>query len=371
MMRRLLLLTIGSVFLVVFTRTRPYGCDMVIEVTAWSIQPQTPSVPPTRSVLFASTNRRNVVTKRRRVNTSFLGSRNDDSDDTSRLNTVTTSSSSSSSSSSVQSTLPSGKKQVLEASIEKLKRVIEREYITFFNPMECDYYRNDVTFIDPLTTLTGIDSYLNNVNMLSGRTLLGSILFRDARIILHTITGGTVQYNENTSTLNIDNIITRWTLKFTFQILPWQPSPSFTGISVYSLQAGGPNGVQVVQQNDYWDSINLQPGGSYTAVSNRIAIQHFVSLLRPGATFQAKSAGPELPYTTLRLKGTDYEVRRYPAYTAIAMIYERRDEAFVTMGSYTSGTLERVFICDCIDLICLKRDPHIHGDTFHFCCTYM
>ncbi len=236
-------------------------------------------------------------------------------------------------------TVGNGKKQALEAGILQLKRVIEREYITFFDPMECDYYRNDVKFIDPLTTLTGIDSYLNNVNMLSGRTMLGSILFREARIILHTITGGTVHSDDdNLSGLKIDNIITRWTLKFTFQALPWQPSPSFTGISVYSVQAGGPRGVQVVQQNDYWDSINLQPGGSYEAVSNSVALQHFVSLLLPSSTFQAKSAGPELPYTTLRLKGSEYEVRRYPSYTALAMIYERRDEAFVAMGSYTSGT---------------------------------
>jgi hypothetical protein len=245
----------------------------------------------------------------------------------------------------LQATLPTNQKLALEACIAQLKRIIEREYITFFNPMECEYYRDDVKFIDPLTTLSGIDSYLNNVNMLSGRTMMGSILFRDARIILHTISGGNVRrYDSDQNSYEIENIITRWTLKFTFQILPWQPSPAFTGISVYSLQAGGPKGVQVVQQNDYWDSINLQPGGSYEAVSNSIALQHFVSLLLPGSTFQAKSAGPELPYTTLRLKGTEYEVRRYPSYTAIAMIYERRDEAFVTMGSYTNGMCHE-YVC--------------------------
>lgn len=310
------------------TRTKPNGGGNALEVTAWSSILRVPrpiSVRPT------------FQTRRRNEKILSLWSKSDESDTDTPISTIETTASS-------PAIVGNGKKQDLEACILQLKRVIEREYITFFDPMECDYYRNDVKFIDPLTTLTGIDSYLNNVNMLSGRTMLGSILFREARIILHTVTGGTVHSDDdddggdNPNGWNIDNIITRWTLKFTFQALPWQPSPSFTGISVYSVQAGGPKGVQVVQQNDYWDSINLQPGGSYEAVSNSVALQHFVSLLLPSSTFQAKSAGPELPYTTLRLKGSEYEVRRYPSYTALAMIYERRDEAFVAMGSYTSGT---------------------------------
>jgi hypothetical protein len=327
-MMKLVLLTI-SAFFIVYKRGRLNGCYRVaVEVSAWSVQQQHRPIPKT-SGKHVTTQRSDAITS------SSLRSSLDDSTDKSSSNVITSS----------QSTRPNQKKQDLEASIAQLKRIIEREYITFFNPMECDYYRNDVTFIDPLTTLSGIDSYLNNVNMLSGRTMLGSILFRDARIILHIITGGNVKYDDenDTTSFKIDNIMTRWTLKFTFQILPWQPSPSFTGISMYSLQAGGPKGVQVVQQNDYWDAINLQLGGSYAAVSNSIAIQHFISLLLPGNTFQAKSAGPELPYTTLRLKGTEYEVRRYPSYTAIAMIYERRDEAFVTMGSYTSGAWHMLF----------------------------
>jgi hypothetical protein len=242
----------------------------------------------------------------------------------------------------------------LEQSIQQLKRVLEREYNTFFNPMERDYYSNSVTFIDPLTSLSGIDAYETNVNMLSGRTLLGSILFRDARILLHSITGGnvvTVDNNNNKETVHMTNIVTRWTLRFTFQLLPWQPSPSFTGISIYTLKEcdGATNHpIQIVQQKDYWDAINLQPGGSYESVANIVALQHFVSLLLPSGNFKAKSAGPELPYTTLRLKGSEYEVRRYPSYSAIRMIYERRDEAYVTMGSYTTGMYDQdqvYFLC--------------------------
>jgi hypothetical protein len=231
----------------------------------------------------------------------------------------------------------------LEGSIAQLKRVLEREYISFFNPMEREYYQETVTFIDPLTQLTGIDKYQNNVDMLSGRTFVGSVLFRDARIILHSISGGQLLFHNSTaavsrdsSNIRIENIITRWTLRFTFQILPWLPTPSFTGTSVYTVQQGGPKNVQIVQQNDYWDAINLQPGGVYASVPNNIALQHFVSQLLP-TNLKAISAGPELPYTTLRL-GSDYEVRRYPSYIAMQMIYDRRDEAFVAMGSYTNGT---------------------------------
>jgi Uncharacterized conserved protein (DUF2358) len=224
---------------------------------------------------------------------------------------------------------------VLETSISQLKRILEREYISFFNPMERDYYSETVTFLDPLTQLTGIDSYQNNVDMLSGRTLLGSVLFRDARIILHSVTGGQLS-KDDSNVVRIDDIVTRWTLRFTFQILPWAPSPSFTGISVYSVEVGGPKNIRIVQQNDYWDSINLQPGGAYKAVTNDVALKHFLSQLLP-SNFKAVSAGPEIPFTTLRL-ASDYEVRRYPSYVAMQMVYDRRDEAYMAMSSYTKGT---------------------------------
>lgn len=47
-----------------------------------------------------------------------------------------------------------------------------------------------MTFSDPLTSLTGVDSYKKNVDMLAGRTLLGTLLFDDAKINLHKVTGG-------------------------------------------------------------------------------------------------------------------------------------------------------------------------------------
>jgi Uncharacterized conserved protein (DUF2358) len=247
----------------------------------------------------------------------------------------------------------------VEASVAQLKVVLEREYLSFFDPMERDYYAPTVTFRDPLTTLSGIDGYQNNVDMLAGRTVLGSLLFQDAGIILHSVAGGHVQQqqppavesaNDETS-LKVTDIVTRWTLRFTFKILPWRPTARFSGISVYSIVARGAKGVQIVQQLDYWDAINLQHfsnkstatingADSYQAVDRSVAVSHFLDQLKPGQ-LEAVAAGPELPYTTLRL-GAGYEVRRYPTVRAVQVQYERRDEAFSAMGSFTSGAYQYI-----------------------------
>lgn len=225
----------------------------------------------------------------------------------------------------------------LETSISKLKRVLTREYTTFFNPMEREWYSSDVTFQDPLTSLSGVDSYQNNVDLLSGRTLLGSLLFSDASIILHSITGGVVALSStnNQSSLSISDITTRWTLRFRFKILPWKPTAVFSGISVYKVVEGGPQGVQILKQNDYWDSINLQSDGSYKPVDKSVGLTDFLDQLKP-SDLRAPSAAPELPYILLR-RGQGYEIRRYPGFNAAKIKYERRDEGFSLLGSYTQG----------------------------------
>ena len=64
----------------------------------------------------------------------------------------------------------------------------QREYATFFQPMETELYSPDVEFVDPLINLQGVDAYANNVGMLAGSTLAGKILFRDCDLILTTVT---------------------------------------------------------------------------------------------------------------------------------------------------------------------------------------
>jgi Uncharacterized conserved protein (DUF2358) len=225
----------------------------------------------------------------------------------------------------------------VQKSMDQLKRTLEREYLSFFAPMEREYYDPAVTFIDPLTTLSGVDSYQANVDMLSGRNWFGALLFRDASISLHTVRGGDVTTADaDPGQIQIGELTTRWTLRFTFAALPWQPSPRFSGISKYTVVPGGPRGVKIVQQLDYWDAINLRPGGDYQPVGRGDALQHLVGQMVPGA-LEAPAAGAELPYETLRL-APSYEVRRYPAYTAVRMVYERRDEAFSAMGTATAST---------------------------------
>ena len=53
--------------------------------------------------------------------------------------------------------------------------------------MERQFYADNVNFVDPLTSFTGIEKYQNNVDMLAGRTTLGKFLFEDANIVLHNI----------------------------------------------------------------------------------------------------------------------------------------------------------------------------------------
>ena len=228
-----------------------------------------------------------------------------------------------------------------ESSVTELKKVLEREYATFFNPMRTEYYAPNVSFDDPLTSLAGVDAYKANVDMLSGRTLLGSILFQDGGINLHSITGGgceikTIVTDEHEK-VEIQDIITRWTLRFTMKVLPWKPTARFSGISVYKIKSvGDGGGVQIVGQLDYWDSINLKQGGGYEKVGKGEALADFLNQLKPGG-FQASLAAPELPYSLLR-RGKDYEVRKYPAFFAVQLKYERRDEGFGTLGAFTSGT---------------------------------
>ncbi len=131
--------------------------------------------------------------------------------------------------------------QELSSNVAKLKRVLEQEYISFFNPMVDSWYAKDVTFNDPMTSLSGVESYRNNVDMLAGRTLMGKVLFDGAGIQLHSVTGGGIKESSN-GQIEIEDIITRWTLKVTAKILPWKPEAVFSGISVYKVQPGGEEG---------------------------------------------------------------------------------------------------------------------------------
>lgn len=154
------------------------------------------------------------------------------------------------------------------ASVEvaDVKKCLSREYTSFFTPMEKEFYEQDVTFVDPLSTLVGIDKYANNVDLLAGRTPLGSFLFSDASILLHSV-----------DETGPNQLRTRWTLRMTISGLPWKPTARFTGVSDYTLSAGSG---KIAKQQDYWDSVNLE-GGRYGAKDLISGIKDFVAQVKP------------------------------------------------------------------------------------------
>lgn len=225
----------------------------------------------------------------------------------------------------------------LTSTVSKLKQVLTKEYISFFDPMVDSWYAPDVSFVDPMVSLSGVDSYRKNVDMLAGRTLMGKILFDGAGINLHSVTGGAI-----TESGEIENIITRWTLRVTAKVLPWEPEAVFSGVSVYKLAPGGKEGISIVGQTDYWDSINIKEGTDsttplvqYQKVPTSVAVKDFLGQLTPDG-FQAPPAAPELPYLLLR-RGDGYELRKYPGFNGIETSYERRDFGFGSLGAFAQG----------------------------------
>lgn len=200
-----------------------------------------------------------------------------------------------------------------------VEKCLFREYTSFFNPFEKQFYAKDVSFKDPLTELSGTDAYQNNIDMLGGKTMLGNILFEDASIVLHNI--------RQTGDRNLE---TRWTLKVTAKSLPWKPRAEFTGISAYTLNDDG----KIVRQEDFWDSINLK-NGKYEAVGKVAGLSDFLGQLKDESG--AQMAAPELPYELLR-RGKRYEVRRYPATTVAETTYDQRPEGYDRLGSYAGGS---------------------------------
>jgi len=218
-----------------------------------------------------------------------------------------------------------------KASKASLMEGLRREYDSFFQPMEDELYIKDVSFEDPLISLSGLDAYRNNVNMLAGETALGKLCFTDCGLFMHNVTetadGG---------------LQTRWTLQFRFKLLPWQPLARFTGVSQYTID----DQCRVVAQRDYWDSVNLLPGGVYAPQPKLAAFNDMLRQLSPRNAGRAQqSSEKELPYVLLRRAADKsgllgYEVRRYPQHVSVATDYFRRLDAFGTLGAYTNGANE-------------------------------
>jgi len=201
---------------------------------------------------------------------------------------------------------------------------LKREYSSFFNPMEMELYDPQVTFDDPMISFTGADKFKANVDMLSGGSAVGKLLFSDCGLVMHSCT----EDGERALT-------TRWTLQFRFKLLPWKPLAQFTGVSQYTLDGES----RVSAQQDFWDSVNLQPGGGYAPKSKLAGFGDLLSQLAPGGANAQQASERELPFALLRRAG-DYEVRRYPLFDCAKVEYERRVDGLGVLGAYTNGANE-------------------------------
>ncbi|KAJ8604212.1 hypothetical protein CTAYLR_009780 [Chrysophaeum taylorii] len=207
-------------------------------------------------------------------------------------------------------------------SAEEVMQCLRREYRSFFDPLEPSFYLDSVTFEDPLNSLSGLDAYRGNVDMLAGRTPLGNLLFQDAAIALHSV-APTGEYS----------LRTRWTLRVTFRALPWQPVARFTGISDYDLdKATG----KIAAQRDYWDSIDLRGDDAYSRSSRVDAIKDFSNQLFGGGG-GGGTLDTELPFELLR-RAKGYSVRRYPPCVYACVDYDSRPEGYDVLGSYAGGS---------------------------------
>lgn len=183
---------------------------------------------------------------------------------------------------------PTAELQGAQASTALIEALRE-EYNSFFDPMLHELYVPDVTFQDPLIELNGVDAYEANVRMLAGNNIFGKLCFCDCGLEMHAASQPTPE-----------TLMTRWTLQFRFRLLPWAPLARFTGVSKYRLSPDG----RIASQRDFWDSINLQPGGEYAATGKGAALADFLGQLAP----LAGSAGSG---NSLLRRAKDYEVRKY------------------------------------------------------------
>ncbi|CAK0893701.1 unnamed protein product [Prorocentrum cordatum] len=151
---------------------------------------------------------------------------------------------------------------------EALKKCLAREYRSFFQPFESEFYSEAVTFTDPLNNLEGKEAYGRNVAMLSGESFVGNILFSDGYIDLHSVED--VPGDDR-------RLRTRWTLGFTFKLLPWAPKALFTGVSEYVIDGDA----MVLSQRDYWDTLSLGSGGSYEPEAPLAGAAELVAQLLP------------------------------------------------------------------------------------------
>ncbi|KAK7324138.1 hypothetical protein VNO77_27660 [Canavalia gladiata] len=96
--------------------------------------------------------------------------------------------------------------------------------LIFIKDLNYDIYRNDITFMDPLNTFTGIEKYKL---IFWALRFHGKILFLEIALDVHKVW----QLSENV-------ILIRWNLKGVPRV-PWETKGEFQGTSRYKLDKNG------------------------------------------------------------------------------------------------------------------------------------
>lgn len=180
---------------------------------------------------------------------------------------------------------------------EAVKRCLAREYRSFFRPFEGEFYADAVTFKDPLNELAGKDKYRSNVEMLSGESPVGNLLFDNGYIDLHAVED--VPGDER-------RLRTRWTLGFNFKLLPWRPQALFTGVSEYVIDGDA----RVVSQRDFWDTLSLGEAGGYSPEATLSGLADLGAQLLPSGMQPEEPPAAKAGIWSLLRRASTYRVYR-------------------------------------------------------------
>ncbi|KAG2493405.1 hypothetical protein HYH03_008531 [Edaphochlamys debaryana] len=160
---------------------------------------------------------------------------------------------------------------------QDLKMLFEKGQITETR------YSPAIKFEDPITKYDTRDGYLLNIRLLRS---LFNIAFE-----LHTI-----------GVSSVDTVTATWTMEMVFWLLPWKPTLTLTGRTVYGVD---PRTGIVLSHVDYWDALNRNAFLSLEGLQE--VVRQF---LDPAVTPPI-----ETPKYSVLKRYKDYEIRKYDAFT--------------------------------------------------------
>eukprot|EP00190_Bangiopsis_sp_CCMP1999_P003445 CAMPEP_0198734092 /NCGR_PEP_ID=MMETSP1475-20131203/50344_1 /TAXON_ID= ORGANISM="Unidentified sp., Strain CCMP1999" /NCGR_SAMPLE_ID=MMETSP1475 /ASSEMBLY_ACC=CAM_ASM_001111 /LENGTH=359 /DNA_ID=CAMNT_0044497499 /DNA_START=97 /DNA_END=1176 /DNA_ORIENTATION=- len=215
----------------------------------------------------------------------------------------------------VRMTLTAEKMSKLEDLKNDLRKSLAPQLLDENEPVDTSIYTDDVLFLDPLNNFRGAKKQANNIQMLKKSPIMTSVGFD-----LHSI-----WIDEKK-----EAVMTRWTLKLKFMLLPWQPILRFTGTSEYGLN----DELLVERHIDKWDSINNNTPLSLEAVRDLIKEMTRAEAFQP--------TGSIVPWKLIRRDVRGFEIRKLEPVTMASCSYTHRGEGIARLDSYFDGANEEM-----------------------------